>query len=173
MESSATAKENVTFSIPNWSERISKESDPNNREIIAYLSGKEDGKIEESERTKTLFFTNLEVCCYYSTKFFNYITQDKKIVCDFATIKAESINSFHSLFLIPFEQYKDKDVRSALFKEANDFRKALKIKDVLLEISVMPVTEKIDKSEIYSDGFILDYNINDEAPANVRPRKAQ
>ena len=143
--------------IPFWSQRVEGEPDPTNREIIAYQSGKEDGKTEAAESTKQLFFTNLEMCCYYSTKFFDFITKEKKISCELATIKAESISQFRALFIINFNEYKDKALRTDLFKEANEYRKALKVKDVCLEISLLPVSGAIDKSEIFNDGFFLQH----------------
>ena len=146
--------------IPNWSEKIAGENDPTNREIMAYQFGKEDGKNEEAESGKRLFFTNLEMCCYYSSRFYDYLTKEKQTPCELATIKAESINKFQALFLIDFNQYKDKQLRADLFKAANDFRSALKVKDVCLEINLLATTEGIDKSEIFNDGFYLQYNVN-------------
>jgi hypothetical protein len=162
---SVNSATNETVTIPNWSARVGSEQDPNNREIIAYLSGKEDGRTEEVEKNKMLFFTNLEMCCYYSTKFYQFI-KENGAACDMATIKAESIDTFYSLFIVPIENYKEKAFRELLFKQANDFRKALKIKDVCLEFSVLPVKGDIDKSEIYHDGFIWEYDINGKAKTN-------
>ena len=164
--SQGTQTTNQSTHIPNWPARVAHESDPNNREILAYLSGKEDGKTEEAEKVHRLFLANLELCCYYSAKFFNFLTKEKGIACELATIKAESISTFCSLFLIPFDIYESKEIRTALFDEANSFRKALKLKDVCLEFSILPITEPIDRSEIYNDGFIWEYNTDEKTSTN-------
>jgi hypothetical protein len=155
---SVTATSQPT-TIPNWAKRVGNESDPNNREITAYLLGIEDRKIAEKKELETLFLANLEMCCYYSTKFFDYITKEKKKECIFATIKAESIDKFHSIFVLLLDDYKDIELRRDLYKLANMFRAALKSKDICFEISLMcSLDNSFDKTPLYADGFSLEYN---------------
>lgn len=144
--------------IPNWTKRIGGEKDPNNREIEAYLFGKEDGKKEEVEKTDELFHTNLELCCYYSSKFYEFLTNENKISCHLATIKPEDLDRFQSLFVIDFENYKNKDLRGRLYDRANEFRNALKVKDICFEIILMSKNSDFDIMALKNDGYVLEYN---------------
>lgn len=144
--------------IPNWLERVDGEPDPSNREIIAYLSGKEDGKAEEIEERKKLFITNLELCCYYSGKFYDFLTKDVAVSCQLATIKANTLSDFKSLFVISFEDYKNLETRKMIYKQANEVRNSLKLKEICLEISILSTTEEFDEQEIKNDGYFLRYN---------------
>ncbi len=153
---SANSSTPAITTIPNWSGRAAGEVDPTDREIVAYRLGKEDGKNEKLEAAmRQLFQTNLELCCYYSSKFYDYLTKEKKIDCELATIKANSLSDFEALFVIKFEDYKSKDLRRDLLKIANDYRKSLKIKDVYLEIRTMGATGKVDKNQIFNDGYFM------------------
>lgn len=157
MNTQATSTKSL-LQIPNWSRRISGESDPNNREIRAYQFGKEDGRKEEAAKTEELFHTNLELCCYYSTKFHEYLTNENKVECHLATIKPEDLDRFQSLFVIDFENYKKRDLREKLYQMANEYRKALKVKDICFEIIIMSKNPGFDISEVKNDGFVLEYH---------------
>lgn len=158
MSTATSTKSTSIGTIPNWSKRIEGETDPNNREIKAYELGIEDRKIQEKEEIDTLFKTNLELCCYYSTKFHDFLTIDNHVECILGKIKAEEIDKFHSIFVIKFEDYKNADLRSTLYKQINSFRKALSTKDICFEVSILASsTTTFDKTALEEDGFILEY----------------
>lgn len=155
----ATATQQIDNQIiPNWKERIAGEQDPNDREIVAYQLGREDQKTDDIKKRRQLYHTNLELCCYYSAKFYDFLTKDKKIECFNALIKAEAINKFNVIFLITFDKYKIKQLRTDMFNLANEFRSALKTKDVCLEFNIIPMSENVDENFIVDDGYIWEYN---------------
>src|SRR5262245_19970711 len=108
--------------IPNWKNAVKGEDDPSNREIIAFELGKEAHK----EELLNLFNTNLQISCLFSEKYFQFLTKEKNISCELATVTPYSFNSFQSKFVIKFSDYTNKELRTELYKQATEIRKSLK-----------------------------------------------
>gem|GEM_PF-2784371 len=120
--------------------------------------GKVAGKNERGREIHQLLHTNLEMSCYYGTKMFEFISKELNIDCSLATIRIVSLNRFHALFVIPFEKCKIKETRTKFFQVANESRKALKVKEVCLEISIIPNSEHLSEERIYQDGYFCYYS---------------